>query len=51
MSSERMPNGFMRVVLAGFGLTLLGGCTHADAGALEMFVMDLLRSVSAALVL
>ena len=51
MSSERMPNGFMRVVLAGFGLTLLGGCTHADPATWEAFVMDLLRSVASALLL
>lgn len=51
MSSERMPNGFMRVVLAGFGLTFLGGCAHADPATWEAFVMDLLRSVASALLL
>ncbi len=51
MSSERTRNGFMRVVLAIFGLTLLGGCTHADPEVLETFVMDLLRNAAAALLL
>lgn len=51
MSSERARNGFIPVVLAIFGMTLLGGCTHADPVALEAFVTDLLRSAASALLL
>ncbi|MFQ5512727.1 MAG: hypothetical protein ACE5EO_12885 [Candidatus Krumholzibacteriia bacterium] len=51
MSGERLRSGFTRVVLAIFSMTLLGGCAHADPTALETFVVDLLRSAAAALLL
>ena len=51
MSSERTRLGFIRMALAIFSITLLGGCTHADPAALEMFVTDLLRNAAAALLL
>ncbi len=51
MSSERVQNGFIGVALAIFGMTLLGGCTHADGAVLETFVADLLRNAAAALLL
>lgn len=51
MSSERARNGFIGVVLAIFGMTLLGGCTHADGAVLETFVVDLLRNAAAAFIL
>ena len=51
MTKERARNGFMRVVLAGCGMTLLGGCTHAAPAVFEAFVMDLLRNAAAALLL
>jgi len=39
------------VVLAIFSMTLLGGCTHTDPVALEMFVADMLRGLASALLL
>ena len=51
MSNERTRIGFRRVVLAVFGLTLLGGCKHADPPALQTFIADLLRNAAAALLL
>ena len=51
MSNKRSRNGFVGVVLAIFGLTVLGGCTHADPAGLETFVADLLRNAAAALLL
>ncbi len=51
MSNERRRIGFIPVVLALFGMALLGGCTHADPAALETFATDLLRNAAAALLL
>ena len=48
MSSEQTKNGFMRIVLAVFGITLLGGCTHADHVSVKLFLTDLLRNAAAA---
>lgn len=51
MSSKWARIGFIRVVLAIFGMTLLGGCTHADPAVWETFIGDFLRSAAAALLL
>lgn len=51
MSNERTRIGFMRLVLAIFSMTLLGGCAHSDSVALEAFVTDMLRGVASALLL
>ncbi len=51
MSNDQARNGFVRVVLAIFGMILLGGCTTADPAVLETFAVDLLRNAAAALLL
>jgi hypothetical protein len=51
MMSKRTRDGFIPVALAIFSMTLLSGCAHADSVAWEGFVMTLLRTGAAALLL
>ena len=51
MSNKRRRYDFTQVALAIFGMTLLGGCTHADPVIVEQFLTDLLRNTAAALLL
>jgi len=51
MRSKRTRIGLVPVVLAILSVTLLGGCAHGDPAALGMFVADLFRNATAALLL
>jgi len=51
MRVKRTRIGLAPVVLAVFGMAMLGGCSLADSTTLETFVTDLLRSAAAAFLL
>lgn len=51
MSNKRTCYRIARTALAIFGMTLLGGCNHADPVSAELFLTDLLRNAAAALLL
>jgi len=51
MRNKRMRHGITQVALTVFGMTLLGGCTHAEPVSIEQFLTELLRNAAAALLL
>lgn len=51
MNHGRSSRSLKGMILAIFGMTLLGGCTHVDPGALDLFIADLSRAALSALLL